>query len=136
MDLHKIPKLCLEGERSWNAVWAVGVNREFHGGRSAEPCQLQDRCSQILIQGQRLTQVIRGFNAYHAIATNYLSLVFFRDRVTRLWKRALMRLGQRASIPWERMMCIRDDYLPSPCILHLWPERRFGVKHPRSEPCA
>jgi hypothetical protein len=90
----------------------------------------------IPLQGQWLSQVIRGFNAYHAVPTNYRSLVLFRDRVTRLWKRALMRRGQRASIPWERMMRLRDDYLPSPRILHPWPERRFGVKYPRWEPCA
>lgn len=87
-------------------------------------------------QGLWLSQVIRGFNAYHAVPTNYRSLVLFRDRVTRLWKRALMRRGQRATIPWERMMRLRDDFLPVPCILHPWPERRFGVKHPRWEPCA
>jgi hypothetical protein len=34
------------------------------------------------------------------------------------------------------MMRLRDDYLPYPRILHPWPERRFGVKHPRWEPCA
>jgi len=49
----------------------------------------------IPIQGLWLSQVIRGFNAYHAVPTNYRSLVLFRDRVTRLWKRALMRRGQR-----------------------------------------
>lgn len=94
------------------------------------------RHESIPIQGQWLTQVVRGFNAYHAVPTNYRSLVLFRDRVTRLWKRALMRRGQRATIPWKRMMRLRDDYLPSPCILHPWPDRRFGVKHPRWEPCA
>ncbi len=33
VDLHKIPKLCLEGERSWNAVWAVNrqVNCQLWG---------------------------------------------------------------------------------------------------------
>lgn len=90
----------------------------------------------IPVQGQWLAQVIRGFNAYHAVPTNYRSLVLFRVRVAQLWKRALMRRGQRASIPWPRMMRLRDHYLPRPRILHPWPERRFAVKHPRWEPCA
>jgi group II intron reverse transcriptase/maturase len=88
------------------------------------------------VQGRWLAQVIRGFNAYHAVPTNYRSLVLFRARVARLWKRTLMRRGQRATVPWKRMMLIRDRYLPRPCILHPWPERRFAVKYPRWEPCA
>jgi group II intron reverse transcriptase/maturase len=95
--------------------------------RVKEELQLR-RHEPIPKQGQWLAQVIRGFNAYHAVPTNYRSLVLFRDRVTRLWKRALMRRGQRATVPWRRMMQLRDDYLPSPRILHPWPERRFDVK--------
>ena len=88
------------------------------------------------IQGKWLAQVIRGFNAYHAVPTNYRSLVLFRVRVTQLWKRSLMRRGQRSTVPWRRMDRLRDRYLPRPRILHPWPERRFAVKHPRWEPCA
>jgi RNA-directed DNA polymerase len=80
--------------------------------------------------------VIRGFNAYHAVPTNYRSLVLFRVRVTQLWKRALMRRGQRSAVPWQRMDALRDRYLPQARILHPWPERRFAVTHPRWEPCA
>jgi group II intron reverse transcriptase/maturase len=90
----------------------------------------------IPVQGQWLGQVIRGFNAYHAVPTNYQSLVLFRVRVIRLWKRALMRRGQRKIVPWSRMMQLPERYLPRPRILHPWPERRFAVKHPRWEPCA
>jgi group II intron reverse transcriptase/maturase len=87
-------------------------------------------------QGTWLAQVIRGFNAYHAVPTNYRALVLFRVRIAQLWKRALMRRGQRATVPWRRMMHLRDRYLPRPRILHPWPERRFDVMHPRWEPCA
>jgi RNA-directed DNA polymerase len=87
-------------------------------------------------QGRWLAQVIRGFYAYHAVPTNYSALVLFRVRVAQLWKRALMRRGQRATVPWERMIRLRDRYLPKPRILHPWPERRFDVMHPRWEPCA
>jgi RNA-directed DNA polymerase len=90
----------------------------------------------IPLQGKWLAQVIRGFNAYHAVPTNYRSLVLFRVRVTQLWKRALMRRGQRSAVPWQRMDALRDRYLPPPRILHPWPERRFAVTHPRWEPCA
>jgi RNA-directed DNA polymerase len=88
------------------------------------------------VQGKWLGQVIQGFNAYHAVPTNYRSLVLFRTRVTQLWKRALMRRGQRSTVTWKRMDQIRDRYLPQPRILHPWSERRFAAKHPRWEPCA
>jgi group II intron reverse transcriptase/maturase len=87
-------------------------------------------------QGRWLAQVIRGFYAYHAVPTNHRSLVLFRVRVTRLWRRTLMRRSQRATVTWKRMVRLRDRYLPSPRILHPWPERRFDVMHPRWEPCA
>ncbi|MCB1744278.1 MAG: group II intron reverse transcriptase/maturase [Gammaproteobacteria bacterium] len=87
-------------------------------------------------QGRWLAQVIRGFYAYHAVPTNYHSLVLFRVRVVRLWKRELSRRSQRARMTWKRMSRLRDYYSPAPAILHPWPERRFDVKHPRQEPCA
>jgi len=97
---------------------------------------LRRRHESVADQGQWLAQVIRGFYAYHAVPTNYRALVLFRTRLTRLWKGALMRRGQRSTVTWERMLSLRDRYLPIPRILHPWPERRFDVKHPRWEPCA
>src|SRR3989442_4271306 len=41
-------------------------------------------------QGKWLGQVVRGFYAYHAVPTNYRSLMVFRVRLTQLWKRALL----------------------------------------------
>jgi len=97
---------------------------------------LRRRHEPIADQGRWLAQVIRRFYAYHAVPTNHRALVLFRARLTRLWKGALMRRSQRATVTWERMLSLRDRYLPIPRILHPWPERRFDVKHPRWEPCA
>ena len=87
-------------------------------------------------QGKWLGQVVRGFYAYHAVPTNYRSLVVFRVRITQIWKRALMRRSQRARLTWEQMKRLTETWLPRPRILHPWPERRFHVMHPRWEPCA
>jgi hypothetical protein len=83
------------------------------------------------LQGRWLAQVVQGFYAYHAVPTNYQALVLFRVRIMQLWRRALMRRSQRATVRWERMVHLRDRYLPRPRILHPWPERRFDVRHPR-----
>ena len=87
-------------------------------------------------QGTWLGQVVRGFYAYHAVPTNYRALVVFRVRIAQLWKRALMRRSQRARRTWKRLTRLMETWLPRPRILHLWPERRFAVMHPRWEPCA
>jgi RNA-directed DNA polymerase len=87
-------------------------------------------------QGRWLSQVIRGYFAYHAVPTNYPRLAAFRDRVLVLWRRTLRRRSQKDWTTWERTSRLARDYLPLPRILHPWPEARFAVKHPRWEPGA
>lgn len=90
----------------------------------------------IAVQGKWLRQVVRGFFAYHAVPTNIRSLSAFRHQVINLWRRVLMRRSQKGRITWERMARIASDWLPTPCIQHPWPSKRFSVKHPRWEPGA
>jgi len=87
-------------------------------------------------QGLWLRQVTTGFFAYHAVPTNNRALSAFRYYVSELWKRALSRRSQKASMTWERMRQIVDEWLPKVRILHPWPRQRFDVKHPRWEPGA
>ena len=82
-------------------------------------------------QGRRLRAVVRGFFAYHAVPTNSRALGAFRYHVTNLWHRTLCRRSQKAGMTWERMAKIAAAWLPSPRILHPWPNQRFAVKHPR-----
>jgi len=81
--------------------------------------------------GKWLAQVVVGYFAYHAVATNGLALSAFRYHVTVLWHRQLRRRSQRAWVLWERMAEIADAFLPKPKILHPWPSVRFAVNHPR-----
>ena len=55
----------------------------------------------------------------------------FHHEVIWNWMRALQRRGNRDKTYWNETMKIAKDYLPKPRILHLWPEERFAVKHPR-----
>jgi hypothetical protein len=75
--------------------------------------------------------VVTGFFAYHAVPTNMRALSAFRHHVTDLWRRTLRRRSQKDEMTWERIKRIADAWLPSPRILHPWPEQRFAVKHPR-----
>jgi group II intron reverse transcriptase/maturase len=87
-------------------------------------------------QGSWLRQVVRGYFAYHAVPTNSAALGAFRHHVTVLWRRTLRRRSQRDATTWPRIAALTDRWLPTPRILHPWPERRFAAKHPRWEPDA
>jgi RNA-directed DNA polymerase len=87
-------------------------------------------------QGNWLRQVITGYFNYHAVPTNFHALAVFRHRVTLLWRRVLAHRSQTAGLTWERMRKLVSDWLPKPHILHLWPNARFAVRHPRWEPYA
>jgi len=82
-------------------------------------------------QGQWLRQVVRGYFAYHAVPTNIRSLAAFRYFVGRLWLRTLRRRSQKDRFSWDRLSRLVAEWLPSPRILHPWPDARFAVNHPR-----
>ena len=82
-------------------------------------------------QGQWLRQVVRGYFAYHAVPTNLRSLVVFRHYVERLWLKTLRRRSQKDRFQWVRLIRLAAAWLPSPRILHPWPDARFAVHHPR-----
>jgi RNA-directed DNA polymerase len=87
-------------------------------------------------QGRWLGLVVRGYFAYHAVPTNIASLRAFRQQVVDLWRRALKRRSQKDHTTWCRIAALAAEFLPAPRILHLWPDARFAVTHPRWEPGA
>jgi group II intron reverse transcriptase/maturase len=87
-------------------------------------------------QGQWLHRVYRGYCAYHAVPTNLVQLRAFRHHIIVCWWRLLRRRSQKDRTSWETMARVADRWLPTPRILHPWPDSRFLVKHPRWEPSA
>lgn len=82
-------------------------------------------------QGKWLRTLVQGYFVYHAVPTNSRALSAFRYHVTGLWHKTLQRRSQKSKLTWERMFQLADDWLPTPRILHPWPQQRFAVKHPR-----
>ena len=82
-------------------------------------------------QGKWLRQVVRGYFNYHAVPTNRRALVAFRDGIIEGWRQTLRRRSQRGAPTREWIRQLADDWLPRPLILHLWPNQRFAVTHPR-----
>ena len=87
-------------------------------------------------QGKWLKQVVTGFFNYHAVPTNSQTLKAFRNHVVDLWRRTLRRRSQKDRTAWMRIVKLADDWLPTPRILHPWPNQRFAAKYPRWEPYA
>src|SRR3990172_4915602 len=54
-------------------------------------------------QGRWLTQVVRGFFAYHAVPTNFPALSAFHHHIKRLWLRTLRCRSQKDRTTWERI---------------------------------
>ncbi len=83
------------------------------------------------LTGKWLKSVVQGYFNYHAVPGNIDSLGIFRYRVTRLWRHALIRRGQRHYLNWARMRQLQARWIPAPRVLHPWPGDRFDATHPR-----
>jgi len=82
-------------------------------------------------QGRWLAQVLRGYFGYFAVPTNYPQLEAFHYHVKKLWHRTLRRRSQKDKTTWARTCRLAAAFLPTPRVLHPWPEARFLVNHPR-----
>jgi hypothetical protein len=69
----------------------------------------------VAAQHQTLGQKLRGHFAYYGITGNGEALRRFRDAVTRLWRKWLMRRKRHGYIPWDRFLRLLARYpLPPP----------------------
>ncbi|MFU8891936.1 MAG: hypothetical protein ACNA76_09890, partial [Anaerosomatales bacterium] len=88
--------------------------------------------------GRWLRQVLQGIYQYAAVPYNVDTLNQFRYEVSRAWLRALRRRSQKArkGLTWEKFKVIQARWLPTPRVLHPWPNVRFRRRYPRQEPYA
>jgi len=86
--------------------------------------------------GKWLGSVVQGYFNYFAVPGNEYRLSSFRSEICRAWRRMLMRRSQRHNLSWERFRRLEKRYIPPCRNTHPYPEQRFGVTHPRQEPCA
>jgi RNA-directed DNA polymerase len=82
-------------------------------------------------QGRWLGAMMKGNFAYFAVPTNTYLLSAFRYHTSIIWFRSLRRRSQRHRLTWERMVRLIKRFLPSPRVLHPWPNHRFHVKYSR-----
>ena len=82
--------------------------------------------------GAWLSSVYRGWCNYHAIPGNSVRLAQFRTALQKLWLRVLRRRSQRGRrLTWAKFSTLCKRWLPTPKILHPYPDVRFSRLHPR-----
>ena len=93
---------------------------------------LRNRHADLPEIGTWLQSVLRGWYRYYAVPGNYPRLQQFRDAIQAMWLRALRRRSQRGRcFAWEKFAKVCKRWLPSPRILHPYPNVRFAGQHPR-----
>ena len=112
-------------------VWRITAKRRMAAKLKAIKVELQrrkhDRTSQV---GVWLHKVVSGYYQYHAVPGNIDQLRIFRNRVNRLWRNVLVRRSQTARKKWEKLTPVFERWIPSPYVLHPYPEARFYATHP------
>jgi group II intron reverse transcriptase/maturase len=78
--------------------------------------------------GGWLRSVVSGHYRYFAVPRNYPALQAFRFRVIGYWRQTLRRRSQKSRITWERMKKLAQRWIPTPRILHPYPEERLIVR--------
>ena len=77
--------------------------------------------------GKWLRAVLQGYYNYHAVPGNLPALQGFRERVYWMWRWVLRRRSQKHKLTKERMKRLADKWLPSPRVLHPYPDQRLRV---------
>jgi RNA-directed DNA polymerase len=78
-----------------------------------------------------LKKVVQGhFNCYW-VPGNAKHLASFKDEVVRRLLKTLRRRSQRSKLRWDKFGPFINKVLPSPRVLHEYPEARFRAKYSR-----
>ena len=82
--------------------------------------------------GEWLRSVYRGWCQYYAVPGNSTRLQQFRDAIQVIWLRIIRRRSQRGRrLTWEKFSKLSRRWLPTPKIIHPYPNVRFACQHPR-----
>jgi hypothetical protein len=120
------------GKTGYFVVRRKTVKKRMRAKLQALNEELRRRMHEPLAEtGKWLESVVRGYFQYHAIPGNTGSLGVFRERLTRLWRQNIRRRGQKHRPNWEKLRPLIHRWLPSPRLLHPFPDVRFDARHSR-----
>ena len=119
--------------RSWiTGAFVIGrktIKKRMRARLQAIKMELRRRRHDPIAEtGAWLNKVLTGHLNYFAIPLNARSVTWFFSRVQDLWRRALRRRSQRASLNWEKFSRLVDRFFPPIRILHPLPCHRFDAR--------
>ncbi len=71
-------------------------------------------------------KVVTGHMNYYAVPHNLQAIGQFILEVKRAWLKALRRRSQRKRMPWEWFRGYLSLWIPTPRVMHPYPDARFG----------
>jgi RNA-directed DNA polymerase len=77
--------------------------------------------------GRWLQAVLRGHYQYYGVPRNSRAMSSFRYWVSQLWYRVLRRRSDKKTLTWKRMGRIIKRWIPTPRIVHPYPNQRLCV---------
>jgi RNA-directed DNA polymerase len=107
--------------------------KKFQAKLSDLKDKLKRRIHEDLAQvGAWMQGVLRGWCQYYAVPGNYVRLRQFREALQVMWFRTLRQRSQRGRrLNWAKFSRLSKRWLPTPRILHPYPNVRFAGQHPR-----
>jgi len=112
-------------------VWRITAQKRMAAKLKDIKVELQRRMHDRVVEvGAWLWKVVSGYYLYHAVPGNIDQLYLFKHRVHRLWRSVLIRRSQKARKKWAKYGPIFDRWIPTPRILHPYPDARFYATHP------
>ncbi len=107
--------------------------KKFQAKLAAIKEQLSRNChADLATVGRWLQSVYRGWCRYYAVPGNYPRMQQFRDAIQAMWLRVLRLRSQRGRrMTWRKFSKLSKRWLPTPTILHPYPNVRFACQHPR-----
>jgi group II intron reverse transcriptase/maturase len=112
-------------------VWRITAKKRMVAKLKAIKVELQRRMHDRGVEvGAWLQKVVSGYYLYHAVPGNTDQLYLFKHRVHRLWRSVLVRRSQTARKKWAKYGPIFDRWIPTPRILHPYPDACFYATHP------
>ncbi len=121
--------ICAKSRNGWFKLQRITSKKRLQAKlREVKTELMRRRHLPVPEQGRWLQSVVRGHRAYYAVPDNSDAIRAFRDGVTRHWLRALRRRSQRTRLTWRRMRRLADRWLPTPRIMHPWPDVRFDAR--------
>jgi group II intron reverse transcriptase/maturase len=120
--------ICAKDRRGWFVVLRQTIGQRLRAKLKDIKKELRRRMhAPIREVGQWLRSVVQGYYRYFAVPRNYPALQIFRFEVIRYWRHTLRRRSQKSRITWARIRRLAKRWIPTPRILHPYPEQRLIV---------